>query len=148
MSRWTWSSPVPVTLVALAALFLVAFAADSVLSLLVKFAAKNFVFMPAAIAKAALPFLVIILVLAFAWLLLIRLPPNASAAAAVLVTGVIFVVIYLPFSRFTLPPWLRQTPIGTLRSMLWSLEGYASFYYVAVACVVIGIVGMIRTRKT
>jgi hypothetical protein len=140
------SSPFLLTLVALAALFLVALGADSVLSLLVKYAAKNFVFMPAAIVKATLPFLVVILVLAFAWLTLIRLPPNSPAATAVLVTGITFVVIYLPFAPFSFPLWLRQTPIGSLRAMLWTLEGYATFYYVAAACIVIGIAGIIRTR--
>jgi hypothetical protein len=141
-------SPVLLTFVALAALFLVAFGADSLLTVLVKYAGRNFVFMPAAIVKAALPFLGVILVLAFAWLMLIRLPPDWPAAAVVLLTGIIFIVIYLPFAPFSFPAWLRQTPIGSLRAMLWSLEGYATLYYVAVACVVIGIVGLIRTRKT
>jgi len=148
VSRRSLNSPLLITLAALATLLLVAFEADRVLSLLVKYAAENFVFMPAAIVKATLPFLVVILVLAFAWLILIRLPPDTPGAAAVLVTGITFVVIYLPFSPFSFPLWLRQTPIGSLRSMLWSLEGYATFYHVAVACVVIGIVGIIRTRKT
>jgi hypothetical protein len=142
------SSPILLTLVALAALFLVAFAADLVLRLLVKDAAQNFEFMPAAILKATLPFLVVILVLAFAWLTLIHLPPSSLAAALVFVTGIAFVVIYLPFAPFSFPLWLRQTPIGSLRAMLWSLEGYATIYYVAVACVVIGVVGFVRTRKT
>jgi len=136
--------PVLITLGALGAFFFLAYAADSFTSSLVQSAGETFDFMPAAIARAAMPLLIITMALALAWLLLVRLPPSRAAAGIILATGMILIAIYLPFLAF--PVWLRQTPIGRLRYAIWSWKpgGYHSLYYMASSCVVIGIVALLR----
>ena len=144
LSRHRLRFPVLITLGALGAFFFIAYAADSFMSSLVQYAGKTFDFMPAAIAKAAMPFLIVTMALAFAWLLLVRLPPSSAAAGIVLAAGIILIAIYLPFLSF--PLWLRQTPIGRLRYAIWSwtLGGYLSLYYMGSSCVVIGIAALLR----
>ena len=58
LSRHRLRFPVLITLGALGAFFFTAYAADSFMSSLVQYAGKTFDFMPAAIAKAAMPFLI------------------------------------------------------------------------------------------
>jgi len=135
-------APLVVTVGALLILFSIAYVADSIRRSLADQAGETFSLMHAAVANIGMPFLVIIMVLALAWLQLSHHPRSPSSAGIVLLTGIFFTAVYMPFLSF--PPWLRETPIGRLRAAMWSVGSYSSLYFLAASCVVIGAAALLK----
>lgn len=138
-------SPASITLFSLALAYSIAFAIDASLEKLEKYAGATFNFMPAVSLSFVAPVVSVIGILALAWLALRRLPPNQFTASVFIISSLFVIGVYLSFF-IGFPFWLRDTIIGRFRSALMNFGFQSSIYFVASACIVIGIAALWRTR--
>lgn len=143
-SRSLLRSPVVVTLGALLLLFSLSYAADSIRRSLSDQTGETFDFKYTLAANVAMPFIVVSMALALAWLQFARHPRSLASAAIILMTGVFLAAVYMPFPSFSFPPWLRDSPIGRLRATMWNVGSYSSLYFFAALCIVIGTAALLK----
>jgi hypothetical protein len=125
----------------LAVLFVFAYAGDAYINQLEEYAASTFDFIPVILLSAAVPFSIAVLVLAFTWLILVRLPRSRSASALAIAAGLCAALLYLSVMT-SFPDWLRQTPIGWFRYHMMNVERQSALYYLSTSWIVVGIAGL------
>jgi len=136
-------SPAPITIVSLAVVYALAFAIDTAFYQLKKYTKATFDFRYTRILTIIVPVVVVIGILALTWLALHYLPPSRFVATAFMVSGVFVIGAYLSvFVGF--PSWLRTTIIGRFRYAMMNFGFKASIYYIASACIIIGIAALRR----
>ena len=140
-------SPGAVAIAVLALSFVLAYAMDSKVQRLRDEAGATFNFLPVAFLSAVVPLFVVTGILALNWLVLRRLPPSRFIATAYLIAGFLVVVEYLSF-LVGFPLWLRKTILGSFRYAMMDFGPQSSIYYLACACIVIGVAALQRRRKT
>jgi hypothetical protein len=141
-------SPPLVAFAAVAALFTLAYATVSVTGRLRDYAGASFNYLPSAYFSAILPLFVASAILALAWLILLRLPPDRLAGIVILLPGLLLVGEYLLYLA-GFPLWLRRTILTALGTTLLALGPPPSFnYYLASGCIVIGIAALVRTARS
>jgi putative exporter of polyketide antibiotics len=139
-------SPSAVAIAFLAAAFLLAYTSDAALEHLRNNAATTFDFRPVVIISAVAPLILVAGILALAWIVLRRLPPNRFTAIVFIVAGVVVVVGYLSF-LVGFPLWLRNTIIGRFRYDMMDFGPQSSTYLLASACIIIGFAALRRLRN-
>jgi putative exporter of polyketide antibiotics len=136
------SNPALVATVALVVSLLIACATDVIDGLLVERAQSTFQVLPAYVFRAADPFFQVVVMLALAWTLFIRLPPSRTAAVIYLVAGVVVTGTYLT-TLIGFPAW--QTIIGQFRNAIEAWGGTNSnLYRLAAFWIIAGITALVR----
>ncbi len=109
-------------------------------------AQSTFQVFPAYLFRAAVPLLQAAVMLALAWTLLIRLPPNRVAAIISIAAGCLILAAYLTiFTGF--PVGMRDTLLGRFRLAIMDLGPQSSLYHLAAFWIVVGIAGLLRRRQ-
>lgn len=138
------STPGPITIASLAIAYVLAYILDTSFQQLREYAGTTFDSRPAILLWVIIPPVVVAGILSLAWLALRYLPPSRFAAIAFLISGLFVVGEFLSiFVGF--PTWLRATIIGQFRYALMNFGAQSSTYYLASACVVIGILAFRRS---
>ena len=136
-------SPAVITIISLIVAFVLAYAIDASLQQLRKYAGATFNFRPVVIISSIVPVVVVIGILALTWLALRYLPPNRFVAIAFMISGLFVIAEYLTFF-IAFPLWLRNTIMGRFRYALMDFGAQSAIYYIASACIVIGIAALRR----
>lgn len=136
-------SPILITVVSLTVMYVIAYVIDISLRQLKRYAGDTFNFRPAILFSSVAPIVIVIGILALTWLALRYLPPNRFVGIAFLISGLFVIVMYLSYF-VGLPLWLRTTIIGRFRYAMMDFGLQSSIYYVASACVILGIVALRR----
>ena len=136
-------SPVLITIASLTVAYVLAYAIDASLLQLWKDAKITFNFRPMILLSSITPVVVVIGILALTWLALHHLPQSRFTAIAFIISGLFVVGEYLSYF-ISFPLWLRTTIIGRFQYALMNFGAQSSIYYLASACIVIGIVALGR----
>ena len=136
-------SPVSATAAALAVSFSIAYLADSALHTLREEADTSFIFTGPLLLSSALPYAVMALSIGFAWLLLVKLPADRTAAILALVTGILLSVAYLSL----IPPFgaviWAHVRVPRILYSLFRLSSQSAVYYLAASWTVTGLAALI-----
>ncbi len=137
-------SPSLSAVVSLSVAYVIAYVIDISLQQLESYTRTTFDFSPAFIFSSVTPGIVVMGILALAWFALRCLPPSWFVGIAFLVSGLFVIGVNLSYF-VDFPLWLRATIVGQFRYTMMSFGLQSSIYYVASACVIIG-VAVLRRR--
>ena len=144
LSQKSWlRSPRLITIASLTAAYVLAFGIDTTLQQLRDYAGTSFNSGPAVLLSLIIPLIVVIGILALTWLALRHLPPSRFTAIAFIISGLFVAEEYLSL-YVGFPLWLRTTIIGQFRLAMMDFGAQPSIYYLASACIVIGIAALRR----
>ncbi len=138
-------SPVLITIASLTVAYVLAYAIDASLLQLWKDAKITFNFRPVILLSSIIPVVVVIGILALSWLALRHLTQSRFTAIAFIISGLFVVGEYLSYF-IIFPTWLHTTIISRFRYALMNFGAQSSIYYLASACIVIGIAALVRYR--
>jgi hypothetical protein len=143
MNRSRYLSPTLVAVGALLISLMITYGIDRALAVMVQRAQSTFQVFPAYLFRAAVPLLEAAVMLALAWMVLIRLLPSRVAAIISVATGCLIIGSYLTiFTGF--PVGLRDTFIGTFRVAVMDLGPQSSLYHMAAFWIIIGLTSLVR----
>jgi hypothetical protein len=146
MNRSRYLNPTLVAVGALLISLIIAYGTDSIMGLMVQRAQRTFQVLPAYLFRAAAPFLEVAMMLALAWMLLIRFRPSWVAAIISVASGCLIIGVYLTIIT-GFPVGLRDTVIGRIRLAIMDLGPQSSLYHLAAFWIIIGLASLVRRPR-